>query len=214
MRLKFDLHVHTNHSPDSTISPKDLIQKSKKFGIAPAITDHNSISAHKEFENQSFIPGEEILTFERYDLIGLYLTELIPVKTPFLEALDLIKSQGAISYLPHMFDTTRKGCADEKLAKKVDAIEIFNGRAFGGCNKKAEQFAEKNKKLKGVGSDTHFLFEFGKTYLELPGDFSDYFDNPKKFLKDLPKANYATKNSPIYVRGTTKLFSILRKFKR
>lgn len=211
MPLRIDLHVHTNHSPDSLIRPFDLIKKSKSTGVVPSITDHNSISSFSQFKGHEYIAGEEIRVGENYDLICLYINELIPYKTPFIQALDMIKEQGAISYLPHMYDITRKGCHDTKLASMADIIEVFNGRAFGNFNKKAADFAKEHKKLKGVGSDTHFLFEYGNTHVQLPGNFSDYDDNPNQFLRDLSDANLFTKHSPIFVRGTTTLVKYAKK---
>ena len=38
-----DFHVHTKHSPDSIIEPKDLVKKALSLGIIPAISDHSSI---------------------------------------------------------------------------------------------------------------------------------------------------------------------------
>ncbi|MFH2106714.1 MAG: PHP domain-containing protein [Candidatus Micrarchaeota archaeon] len=211
---RIDFHVHTNHSIDSTIKPKDLVSKSRKLGIIPAIADHNTISSFGYFKSNSFdfFPAEEICVKEGYDLIGIYLTEAIPKKTPFREAIDMIREQGALSYLPHMFDKTRRGCSDIALAKKADIIEVFNGRCFSSFNKQADNFAELHKKPKGAGSDSHFLFEFGKTYVEIKGDFSDYGENPKLLLKSLKNAKIVAKNAPIYVRGTTKLVSIVKKF--
>lgn len=209
--MKIDFHIHTKYSPDSLTKPKDLIAKAKKLGIIPAITDHNSIEAHKEMRllGAEFIPGEEIST-DKGDLVGLCLNEKIPKKTPFLEAIDQIHAQGGIVYLPHMYDYGRSGAhVPEDEAKKVDVIEVFNARCMRKeYNEKAEEFAKKYKKLKAAGSDSHFLFEFGKTYTKLPT-----FDlgNPKALLKALKSAKFVTKKAPIYVRGTTTLIHLGKK---
>ena len=106
--MKIDFHVHTKHSPDSIIEPKDLVKKSLSLGILPAIADHSSISAHREMKQltSSFIPAEEIAT-DRGDLIFLYAQDLIKKGTGFAEALDQIHEQGGLAYLPHMYDKTR-----------------------------------------------------------------------------------------------------------
>ncbi|MFH1520938.1 MAG: PHP domain-containing protein [Candidatus Micrarchaeota archaeon] len=209
--MKIDFHIHTNYSVDSRTKPKDLVVKAKKLGIIPTITDHNSIGAHKEMQKlgAKFIPGEEIST-DKGDLIGLYINDFIPKKIPFLEAIDKIHEQGGLAYLPHMFDYGRSGAhAPENEAKKVDIIEVFNARCMKKeYNEKAEKFAIKHKKLKAAGSDSHFLFEFGKTYTELPA-FD--LDNPKALLKALKSAKFVTKKAPIYVRGTTTLVHLGKK---
>jgi predicted metal-dependent phosphoesterase TrpH len=210
--LKFDFHTHTKYSRDSRTEPKDLAKKAKELRIIPAITDHNSTKAHYEFRNLGirFIPGEEIGT-DSGDLIGLYLNEEIPKKTPFLEALDRIHEQGGLAYLPHMFDLTRYGMNDPKLARKVDIIEIFNARSvMQDFNKKADDFAKRNNIPGAAGSDSHFLFEFGSTYTELP---EIDLDNPKDLLKSLRKSRVFGKPAPIYVKGTTTLVKLWKKLK-
>lgn len=217
--MKLDFHVHTNKSMDSIIKPIELALKAKKLGISPCSTDHNTMAAHSELKEAGleFIPGEEIRTVEG-DLIALYLNEVIPKKAPFLEAMDSIREQGAIAYLPHPFDYSRHAMQEKELASKVDAIEIFNARCpFQGYNQKADALANELGKLKSVGSDSHFLFEFGHNYIEVDGEFSDYDDNPKALLKALKNKNirFVTKKAPFYVRGTTLAVkharSILRK---
>ncbi len=206
--MKIDFHIHTKGSIDSGISPEALLKKSKEFGIIPAVTDHNSISSFKDFRNlkAKFIPGEEIKT-DIGDLIGLYLQELIPKNTPFLEALDKIKEQGGITYLPHGFDPLRYNIGNKypELAKKVQIIEVFNPHCVNGnSNLDAYAFAKKNEKLMAAGSDSHFLFEFGKTYTELP-EFD--LEDPNSLLKALKKATFVTKGIPLYIRGFTAIYS-------
>jgi hypothetical protein len=62
------------------------------------------------------------------------------------------------------------------------------------------------------GSDSHFLFEFGHTYTELP-DF-DFEDNPSGLLKALREAKLVTRKAPFYVRGTTRLLYLSKKLFR
>ncbi len=213
--MKLDFHCHTHYSADSIIKPKELAEKAKRLDIVPAITEHNTIGSHTELRNykMEFLPGEEIRTIEG-DLIALYLNELIPKKTPFLEALDKIKEQGAISYLPHMYDTTRHGIAVEELAQQVDIIEVFNARCpVQSFNDRAGEFAKTNKKLTGAGSDSHFLFEFGRTYFEIDVDYETIRDNPKALLRALKTKQITIhgKKAPLFVRGTTRLVKLAKK---
>ncbi|MDD5022901.1 MAG: PHP domain-containing protein [Candidatus ainarchaeum sp.] len=213
--MKIDFHVHTSFSIDSTISIKSLIKKSNSLGIIPAITDHNSISANSKFKesNAKFIPGEEIKT-DIGDLIGFYLNELIPKNTSFLEALDKIQDQGGISYLPHGFDPLRYNIGNKfpEYAKKVDIIEVFNARCITSKpNELAMKFALENKKLFAGGSDSHFLFEFGKVYTEL-SDFD--IENPKKLINALKKkVNIHGKLTPKYAKVSS-IYSKLRRIKK
>jgi hypothetical protein len=213
--VKIDFHNHTKYSRDSMTDLKAFVAKSKKLGVIPAITDHDSIDAHKDFRSLGalFIPGEEIGT-DKGDLIGLYLNELIPKKTPFLDALDQIRSQGGLAYLPHMFDKTRSGVGIPELAKKVDIIEIFNARSvMKEFNQKAEEFAKANKIPGGAGSDSHFLSEFGTTYTEMP-EFD--INEPKELMKALKSksAKIIGKPAPLYVKGTTTVVKFWKKIRK
>jgi predicted metal-dependent phosphoesterase TrpH len=213
--IKLDFHVHTNHSSDSIIKPAELAKKSRQLGILPTIADHNSISAWKDMKaaDAEFIPAEEIRTTAG-DLIGLFINELIPKGLSFPETVDRIKQQGGLAYLPHMYDQTRQGSGD-KYAKLVDIIETFNGRCIGNMNKRAEETAKKFKKPGAAGSDSHFLFEFGSTYTELP-DLDSDISSPSALLKAFKskKAVLIKKTAPVYVRGITFLLSKTRKFRK
>lgn len=211
--MKIDFHVHTKYSIDSMSSIKSVVSACNKKNIIPAIADHNNIDAHSHLKaiNFDFIPAEEIST-DRGDLIGLFVNEPIRKKTPFLEALDLLKEQGAISYLPHMFDITRGGVGNESLAKRVDIIEVFNPRCFiTEANDRADRFATKNKKFKAAGSDAHFTFEIGNAYVEMK-----HFDinDPKALLRSLKKGKIRGKKAPLFVRGTGVLIKTAKKLKK
>lgn len=214
-KLKIDFHCHTHCSLDSIIKPRDLAAKAKRLAIIPAITDHNTLAAHAELRKLGarFIPGEEIRTLEG-DLIGLYINEPIPKRTPFLEALDLIKEQGGLSCVPHMFDMSRHGMQIRKLAAMADMIETFNARCMlQQYNKDAETVAKKYKKPMVAGSDSHFLFEFGRTFvlIDIP-DFEEIRDNPKGLLRALKEGRIYGSRAPAFVRGPTMAVKLLRKF--
>jgi predicted metal-dependent phosphoesterase TrpH len=209
--MKIDFHVHTKYSPDSLIEPKDLVKKALFLGIIPAISDHSSISAHRGMRalTSSFIPAEEIAT-DKGDLIFLYAGDLIRKGARFAEALDLIHEQGGLAYLPHMYDKGRHGAIPTKEeTKKLDIIEVFNPRCLDPVyNSRAKVFAKKHGIMQAAGSDSHFLFEFGKTFTEIP-DFD--LENPKALLRSLKRAKIVASPAPFYVRGTTTLVKLGKK---
>lgn len=213
--LRIDFHTHTKYSIDALIEPRYLADKIKQTGVIPTITDHNNIDSHKELRKlrAKFIPGEEIRT-DKGDLVALYVSEAIHKKTPFLEAIDMIKQQGGLSYLPHPFDITRKGVNEDKLAGKVDIVEIFNARCpIQVYNEQAERLAKKKRKLAGAGSDSHFLFEFGRTFVEMSNaNYEDVYDNPKALLKALKNAHIHGHKAPIFVRGSTLVVKFAKRF--
>jgi predicted metal-dependent phosphoesterase TrpH len=211
--IRMDFHNHTRYSPDSMTEPRALAEKARRLGIVPAITDHDTICAHAELRRIGaiFIPGQEAST-DAGDLIGLYLSEQLPRKGDFLETIDRIRQQGGLAYLPHMFDVTRAGVGIPELASKADIIEIFNARSVRkDFNRKAEEFARSHQMPGAAGSDSHFLFEFGTTYTELP-DFE--ISDPKALMKALPKARIVGKPAPIYVKGTTTAVKLWKKLTR
>lgn len=207
-KMKIDFHVHTNTSIDSIINPADLIKKSQAIGVLPVITDHDSIQGWKKMKKGTFIPGIEVRT-KQGDVIGIFVNEEIPRKIEIEEAVERIREQGALVYLPHMYDSTRRGCGAE-YAHLADIIEVFNGRCSRKCNEMAEETATALKKPKAAGSDSHFLFEFGGTYVE-----TESFDieSPRELLKALKSkdAKIFGKSAPLYVRGPTWTLSKMRK---
>lgn len=212
--MKIDFHVHTHHSIDSLIVPDELARKSKSLGIIPAITDHNSVRAHNEMKSSGvpFIPGEEIFT-DRGDLIGLFIEDEIKKGTQFEEALDRIHEQGGLSYLPHMFDISRKGGGDvpARYIRKIDLVEVFNARCLADSfNERAQDFSKKNHIPGLAGSDSHFLFEYGSTFNTI-SDFD--LDDPKALMKSIESVDPALtmRKAPIYVRGTTRFVSLLKR---
>lgn len=187
----------------------------KLHSIVPAITDHWSMGAIPEFERSKipFIPGEElrvILPNGKYaDLIGYFLTEEIPKGIPFEEALELIKEQGGITCAPHPFDVLRDGIGEPKFLKKVQLIEVFNSHALSKFDAQAEEFARKENKPKTAGSDAHFPFEFGSTYVELnitPDELG-----PKTLLKALKTGRIVGKRSSKIRRAAHRVGSLILK---
>ena len=212
--MKIDFHVHTRRSPDSIIKVADLARKSTKLGIIPSLADHNSIKAHADMRatGAPFVPAEEVFT-DRGDLVGLYVNEQIPKGTSFLETIDIIHGQGGLAYLPHMFDYGRSGRhVSGPDAAKVDIVEVFNARCLDqDFNRKAKGFAESHKLPQAAGTDSHFLFEFGSTYVDMPG--LDELDDSKALLRAL-KSNgtrLITRPAPPYARGTTTIISFVRR---
>lgn len=181
--MKLDLHLHTCYSPDSLNRPGEIIAKSRKLGITPAITDHESTVAHAVFRQRGFdfIPGFEVKT-DAGDLIGLYAEEAPEKNAGFAEAVDSIKEQGGLCYLPHMYDRGRSGISDAGLAGKADVIEVWNGACDEACNMKADEFAGAHRKAKGAGSDAHLIYEYGRAWVGVR-DFD--IREPKELLRAL-----------------------------
>lgn len=175
---KVDLHTHSVASPDGGITVE---QYSRAIGAklvdTVAITDHDRIDFALEMQQKfpgAIIVGEEIMTTAG-EIIGLYLRERIrPGMTP-QETIRAIKEQDGIVYIPHPFETVRKGLHPavlDELADYIDIIEVCNGRAF--FQNKSEQavvWTRVNGKIGAASSDAHGFQGLGSTYTsvsELP----------------------------------------------
>jgi len=208
--MKLDMHNHTVYS-DSTATPEQLIARGKKMGIVPFITDHNTIAAEKDAREASkkhgwpFVIGEEILT-SKGEVSGLMLTEEIPKGLSPEETIDRIRGQGALSYVPHPYSFTRHGLGSYEPAMKMcDIIEVFNPRSMFVSDGRARDFAERNGKLMGAGSDSHWLEGFGCAYVET-GDMD--LSSPKGLLKAV------SKGKPVLVKRINKLDRIYHRMVR
>ncbi len=172
--VRLDLHNHTLFSADGLMSPAELLATAGSRCVACiAITDHNSVAGALEAVRLAdadptlprVIPGIELSTSDG-EIVGLYVWETIPAGLPLLTAVERIKGQGGIVYLPHPFDRLRRGSvssgARERAAELADIIEVVNGRSLSyRANEKSRRLAERLGKPQGAGSDAHRLAEVG-----------------------------------------------------
>jgi predicted metal-dependent phosphoesterase TrpH len=172
--IRLDLHNHTFFSTDGLMSPAELLAAAKTKGIGCiAVTDHNSVEgalravemADADLELPRVIPGIELSTVDG-EVVGLYVWENIPAGLPLLEAIERIRGQGGVVYLPHPFDRLRRGAVShrrrEHAAQLADIIEVVNGRSLGPrASAKALALAERLDKAQGAGSDAHREAEVG-----------------------------------------------------
>jgi predicted metal-dependent phosphoesterase TrpH len=182
--VRLDLHNHTSFSADGGLSPGELLSEARARGLdCIAVTDHNSVrgalSALRLSEADPslprVIPGIEVFTRDG-EIIGLYVSENIPKGTPLQEAVDGIRLQGGLVYLPHPYDAFRRGAvsreARDSAARSADVIEVANGRALGPrAGAKSGRLAALYGKSRGAGSDAHHKREVGRSYVvvsELP----------------------------------------------
>jgi len=192
------MHCHTRASKDSLNPYEGIVPALDARGIdRVVITDHDRVEGalrlHAEAPDRVIV-GEEIRTQEGPDLIGIFLTELIPRHTPLREACRRIRDQGGVVYVPHPFDARRRGGGEllEGIADLVDVVEAHNARTFRPeINQQGEAWAHAHGKLLGAGSDAHTLDEIGTAYVEVP-DFAPTRDS---FLAALASATL--------VRGTS-----------
>ncbi len=207
-RIDVDLHMHTDHSMDCATPVEVLLATARDQGLgAIAVTDHNVISGAFEARDKAaeygvkVIVGEEVKTKSQGEVIGLFLTELIPRGMSMEETVAEIKRQGGIVYVPHPFDRMHSVPDYEHLLAiidDIDAIEIYNPRvAIGSFNEEAERFAAKYRIVAGAGSDSHVAPGLGSVRNRMPD-----FDGPEEFIEALRLAEIQTKpSSLLYVQA-------------
>jgi predicted metal-dependent phosphoesterase TrpH len=128
------------------------------------------------------IIGEELRTHAG-EIIGLFLTDRIPMGTPPAEAARVIRDQGGVVYVPHPFDPMRRNMAEPALyelahAGLLDAVEVFNAKtSLRSLNERAAAFATEFDLAAGAGSDGHVPHALGAAYVEMPD-----FDGPTDFV--------------------------------
>jgi predicted metal-dependent phosphoesterase TrpH len=173
--LRVDMHLHTRHSRDCLTAPREVLAAAERRGIDRlVVTDHDEIAGAmelREIDPVRVIVGEEVKTREGFDVIGIFLSELIPAGTPARETCERIRAQGGVVYLPHPFDGTRSGGVGvlEALADLVDVVEVHNARCWPpSLNERARRWAEARGKLMGAGSDAHTVREVGRGYVAMP----------------------------------------------
>lgn len=175
---KVDLHTHSSASPDGGISSEQYVH-ALSTGLLDmiAITDHNRIDYAQAVQRElgdKIIVGEEVMT-SAGEIIGLYLTKVVPPGLSPQETIQHIKDQGGLVYIPHPFETVRKGLHPQTLDDihdQVDIIEVCNGRAFlQNRGAQAVVWAKLNQVQRAASSDAHGVRGLGKTYtrfVELP----------------------------------------------
>lgn len=171
---KVDLHTHSTASPDGGIRASQYDQ-ALRSGLLDyiAVTDHNTIALATELHQRlgdRIIVGEEIMSAEG-EIVGLYLRERVLPGQSARATAEAIKAQGGLVYLPHPFETLRKGLdpsAIEALGDLVDIIEVCNGRAFlQNRGQQAFVWARLNAVAGASSSDAHGIAGLGGTYTSI-----------------------------------------------
>ena len=174
LKLKLDLHVHTERSSDAFTPPKQLPTICRDRGLdGLAITDHN-VLAVDSFDEVVILPGIEISTGDGH-VIGLGLSEAIPRGLSADKTLRRIKELNGVSIIPHPFDLLRSSVRPHNLSVRPDAIEVINSSSFlhSVTWKRARKFAEKENYPMTAGSDSHIPETIGRAYTEVESPSKD-----------------------------------------
>jgi predicted metal-dependent phosphoesterase TrpH len=171
--VKVDLHTHSLASPDGSLSAADYkrMLHSGRLDVI-AVTDHNRIDFAQELQaalGNTIIIGEEIAAAEG-EIIGLYLQTVVPPGLTAKETARQVHEQGGLVYIPHPFETARKGlplATLNAIAEYVDIIEICNGRTMQDRGALAQKWSADHNVPGSASSDAHGSIGWGNTYSEL-----------------------------------------------
>lgn len=173
---KFDLHVHTEYSYDSTIPIDKLIPFAKHRGLSGlAITDHDTMEGLYQFiksveADPDFIviPGIEVTTDKGHVLL-LNIEHYELRSNNFYEVVDYARSADALIIIPHPMDPFRAFKGLNEVIDYIDGIEVANSsdllikRHFGRLVKLAGECG----KAMTAGSDAHIVEAIGMSYIVL-----------------------------------------------
>lgn len=210
--IKVDMHCHTRLSADSLNDPRRLVDVAASRGLgALCVTDHSQLANSLALSRLPDLPIKVVASEEvksnQGEIIGYFLTELVPKGLTPEETARRIKGQGGLVGIPHPFDTLRSASrlqtpALERLVEQglVDIIEVFNARSLKQeDNERALLFAREHDLAMSAGSDAHTLMEVGRAYVEIPP-----FETAEEFLAGLRKANVAGQLSSRFIHlGST-----------
>lgn len=213
---KIDLHTHSIASPDGSISQEEYGRILESEALhAVAITDHDQVDfalRMRDILGEKIIVGQEITTRDG-EIIGLFLQERVTPGLSAKETAVAIHTQGGLVYIPHPFETVRKGISQvtlDSIIDEVDIVEAYNGRALlQNRGPQATTWARMHQKPIVSSSDAHGLKGLGATYTLIKKRPSR--DN---LLKQLAQAQHAMQRPPLYSLLYPKANRLVRKFKR
>ena len=169
--MKADLHVHSCQSYDGSLRPTDILRLLRNRGFcAVAILDHDAIDASltayrigKE-NGMIVIRGSEIGSKEGH-IGALGISEPVqPGLTPE-ETIKKIHDLGGVAIALHPF-RWHTGVGTKVVKRcKFDAVEVINGKTGSNGNRRAEELRRAVNLPPTAGSDSHFEFDLGKSYM-------------------------------------------------
>ena len=171
--LRFDLHVHSDYSPDGHSTVEEILRAAKHKGLdGVAITDHDTTAGavralevvDKVAPGLLVIPGQEVSTKAGH-LIVLGTTKPIPKGLSAKETIAMAHELGGTVVVPHPDQRTRHGMP---IPHGADAVEVYNSRyIFGYHNRMTSRKVRKRKMPAVAGSDAHVASMVGQAVTEV-----------------------------------------------
>lgn len=171
--MRADLHLHSRHSPDSSLEPREIAKLAKGRGLqALALTDHNATSGHAAMaeackaEGLLFIPGIEVTTREGH-VLAYGVKEAPKEGRLAVETIEDIHALGGIASAAHP-ERVYTGLSTAVVrAARFDAVEVFNSQSAPHHNAQARKVAEELRLPVTGGSDAHAPSRVSMGYLSM-----------------------------------------------
>ena len=144
------------------------------------------------------IPGVEVKT-RQGELIAYYPENPIEKGLSLEETILAIREAKGIIAVPHPLDRLRRSAVKMenlmRIIHLIDIIEVWNARTtFVSDNALALKIAMEQKKGMSAGSDAHFPYEIGRSYVLIRP-----FHNKNGFLNSLRNGRVVPGQSPLWV---------------
>lgn len=171
--MRADLHLHSRHSPDSTLEPRTIAQIAKARGLtAVALTDHNTVEGHRQMkdacraEGLLFIPGIEVTSRDGHILA--YGVDRAPAAgRSAAETIEEIHHLGGIASAAHP-ERIYTGLSMALVrSARFDAVEAFNSQSAAHHNAQARAVAQELRLPVTGGSDAHADYRISMGYLAM-----------------------------------------------
>ncbi len=175
--MKFDLHVHTDASPDSRTTVEAAVCAAKNAGLDGfALANHNEFVIPPQTDGFVIIPACEYST-DAGHLITYFINSPLDEgleknakgQYHWRDIVERARAQNAIIILAHPYAPALPN-REEEVYTAVDGIEAYNARIEHSAAKKANPRAQEKIRKLGcaftAGSDAHFAREIGAAYWE------------------------------------------------
>jgi predicted metal-dependent phosphoesterase TrpH len=175
--MKLDIHIHSSHSNDGSVSPKEILRYAKKIGLQGiAVADHNDLSGSlklaKDFSDAKdfvVIPAMEVSSSEGH-IIALGIGETVPRDLSPKETIEKVTDLGGLAVASHPYRFWSGLGPENVRSAGFEAIEVINSRSLKKENRRSHALAKELGCGRTGGSDSHSLEHIGKAYT--------VFDNP------------------------------------
>ncbi|NDY41629.1 PHP domain-containing protein [Dissulfurirhabdus thermomarina] len=166
--FRFDLHVHTEHSPCSRLETREILRNARRMGLdGVCITDHDTMAARREVveglqdDGLCVVIGMEYTTPEGdFLLFGPF--EDLPPGLPAQALLRLVAQVDGAAVAAHPFRRGR-GVAEALVRGGLcRVVEGRNGRNTPEEDAAVRPWAEAYGVGLAGGSDAHALHELGR----------------------------------------------------